>query len=68
VLILAFSSANANGLEDELVHVLTIPNRPVENKNLIMQLTLELNKEVFASKAISEIALNLAKIIESKYL
>lgn len=49
-------------LWNEKLEQLLTQNLPVENKNLIIQLKLELNKEVFASKAISEIALNLAKI------
>ncbi len=49
-------------LWNEKLEQLLSQDLPVENKNLIMQLKLELNKEVFASKAISEIALNLAKI------
>jgi hypothetical protein len=49
-------------LWNEKLEQLLRENLPAENRNLIMQLKLELNKEVFASKAISEIAINLAKI------
>ncbi len=49
-------------LWNEKLEQLLKQDLPVENKNLIKQLKFELNKEVFASKAISEIALNLAII------
>lgn len=49
-------------LWNEKLEQLLKQDLPIENKNLIMQLKLELNKEVFASKTISEIALNLAKV------
>jgi len=50
-------------LWNEKLEQLLNQDLPVENKKLILQLKLELNMDVFASKAISEIALSLAKTI-----
>lgn len=49
-------------LWNEKLEQLLNQNLPVENKILIRQLKRELNKEVFASVEISQIAINLAKI------